>query len=465
MIKQYDKYGEFSLNTEDFGKFCQFNGQTKDNTEESDKEVNETNFALFIDLVLKEIEISKTLSEMADEIKTTKEFITYEAFRSIAGFDKYITEDNLNAYLTHKGIEVKDKGELSKIIYRYDKNMDGFFGYNEFKDIFSPYSIDDTNAVYLPIREKKTIIRSSSAMSFSPMMKKSSMVNNNNTFSQNSNANTNYMSKMSSKIGGLVYDYSFDEKISDPNDDSTISKQKPMKNSDTNNNLSPKLNPFKKFLINNTMSVTKKYKYDNFPLELKANYSNSNYENPSSNSMLNNSFINMSISQNTNRAYPNLLKRIKEKQLLFQSQSQSQLQSQSQSRSQSYLQQSPSQDNKKENIAKSNYYQMQNHNSSSRLNDYMNNTRCINENKQYLIQYLNEVIIQEFICESAKEELSSNYHIDTRDVFSFFDYSQTEKISLSDFKESLKKISIIITNKELELLFYRYDNDNDCYLK
>lgn len=452
MIKQYDKNGDFSLNYRDFGTFLLPKEHTDDFIKKTEIDVNNTNFELFIDLVLKELDEVQILTEMADQIKTTKEFITYEAFRSIAGTSKYITESNLKEYLIKRGVKVEDMNELAKVIYRYDRNFDGRFGYDEFKDIFSPYSIDSNNNDNDNDYINKSTINNinQSPEKDNPTGNYQSIINKyakNNHLKLSIQSNNNedetkedsyfFSSKHpQSQTQRVPYDYSFEQEI-----------QKEVIDDDEEKRAIPQFsssllsNPFKKSL-NNAISLTKNRKVDISPfLDKKLNASN--YDLVNSNSMLNNSLTNGSFSPN--------------RTIIIPQQQQSSLEEKN-SINKPYRELSPLIKFKKQSTNETTI-------NCNKTTNPFTSIQILNKNKTYLLDYFNEIVGNELRCESIREEISKNADMNIPDIFSFFDNSHRIKISPYDLRDSLRKISIIVTMDELNLLYKQYDKDSDGFLK
>ena len=57
----------------------------------------------FIKLLKLELNLVKILSKIADHLKYSKDFTTYEAFLAITKGEKYITSENLRAFLNDCG--------------------------------------------------------------------------------------------------------------------------------------------------------------------------------------------------------------------------------------------------------------------------------------------------------------------------------------------------------------------------
>ena len=89
----------------------------------------------FKKLLIKELNLVKTLISIADELKYSKEFTTYEAYISIVKDQKYITQENLGNYLRENNVEL-DSIDPIILMFRIDADNDGKISYEEFQEIF-----------------------------------------------------------------------------------------------------------------------------------------------------------------------------------------------------------------------------------------------------------------------------------------------------------------------------------------
>ena len=80
----------------------------------------------------------KNLISIADELKYSKEFTTYEAYISIVKEQKYITQENLANYLRENNFKL-DNIDPIILMFRIDADNDGQISYEEFQEIFFPY--------------------------------------------------------------------------------------------------------------------------------------------------------------------------------------------------------------------------------------------------------------------------------------------------------------------------------------
>ena len=136
MIHHYDKDEDFAINYNEFTKLI-FPDNYQE-TESNNKEKPEYLIPLLIKLIQVELKMNKELAIIADKLKNSKFFTTYEAFIAITGKEKYITEKNLKQFLFNNNISV-DNIDFNKLMYRLDCDIDGQISYNEFIQIFFPY--------------------------------------------------------------------------------------------------------------------------------------------------------------------------------------------------------------------------------------------------------------------------------------------------------------------------------------
>ena len=92
----------------------------------------------FKKLIQLELNLVKTLSQITEQLKNSKDFMIYEAFVAIVKFDKYITSDNLNEFLNEYNININNN-DSQNIMFRLDLDGDGKISYEEFISIFYPY--------------------------------------------------------------------------------------------------------------------------------------------------------------------------------------------------------------------------------------------------------------------------------------------------------------------------------------
>lgn len=143
-IHNFDKDNDFAINYDEFLRIVipRKNNSVKDEcisrkNNDNDKIDNECE-NLFLDIIKCELDLVQALANIANELKNSKDFTTYEAFISIVKDAKYITEENLGNFLNDKNIQLK-KNEIRDLMSRIDSDADGKISYDEFQEIFFPY--------------------------------------------------------------------------------------------------------------------------------------------------------------------------------------------------------------------------------------------------------------------------------------------------------------------------------------
>lgn len=138
MIHNFDKDNDFAINYEEFLQICltkknkSLRSEVEERKEKENKDTNEIE-NIFAKIISKELDMIKELAQIANELKTSKDFTTYEAFTAIVNEDKYITESNLKNFLINKA------DDITTLMYRIDSDNDGKISYEEFQEIFFPY--------------------------------------------------------------------------------------------------------------------------------------------------------------------------------------------------------------------------------------------------------------------------------------------------------------------------------------
>jgi calmodulin len=83
------------------------------------------------------------------------------------------------------------------------------------------------------------------------------------------------------------------------------------------------------------------------------------------------------------------------------------------------------------------------------------------QQRNALFTLLSDFITQDSKIEDTKESLAFCNDANLQDLFAFFDYSQTSRISPLDLCESLKELNVYLSIDELKMLFNRYDKNAD----
>ena len=135
-IRQFNKGKDKNLWKKDFLNFMNFGiikgeknlGELSNYNKE---EINKN----FLNLIKSEFELIKNQNKLINEIIQLKEFSTYEAFNIISSNKNYIELSNLKEFLGNKFQE----NEIKELIYRIDLNGDKKICYEEFQDLFFPF--------------------------------------------------------------------------------------------------------------------------------------------------------------------------------------------------------------------------------------------------------------------------------------------------------------------------------------
>ena len=154
LIHNFDKDKDFSINYQEFLGLILTKSNSSLAKNVSERIIQNENYRIdssienaFIQLLQLELNLVKTLSKIADDIKYSNNFTTYEAFLAITKDEKYITYENLGEFLRDYKINIDSYGPYN-LMCRLDADGDGKISYQEFIDIFFPYkdnySISDT---------------------------------------------------------------------------------------------------------------------------------------------------------------------------------------------------------------------------------------------------------------------------------------------------------------------------------
>ena len=132
LIRTYDKNGKFTINYDDFlqfisPKFIEENPQSYNNIHPD---------RIFINILIKELNLVDQIGEITYNIKTTKDFNVYEAFMNMSKGNNYLFLNDIKSFINDKYI--KDS-KIKCIIYRIDLDNDNKISYEEFQEVFFPY--------------------------------------------------------------------------------------------------------------------------------------------------------------------------------------------------------------------------------------------------------------------------------------------------------------------------------------
>ena len=132
LIRTYDKNGKFTINYDDFlqfisPKFIEENPQSYNNIHPNE---------IFINILIKELNLIDKIGEITFNIKITKNFNVYEAFMNMSKGNNYLLLHDIKSFLNDKLI--KDS-KIKCIIYRIDLDNDNKISYEEFQELFFPH--------------------------------------------------------------------------------------------------------------------------------------------------------------------------------------------------------------------------------------------------------------------------------------------------------------------------------------
>lgn len=150
-IRQFNKEGkDKNLYQKDFINFINFGVPI---TEKTSSELNNYNKdeinKFFLNLMISEFELIKNQKKLINEIIQIKEFSTFEAFNIISSNKNYIDLNMLKQFLGNKFQD----NEIKELIHRIDLNNDKKISYEEFQDLFFPFQ----SHLHLDSEEEKEI--------------------------------------------------------------------------------------------------------------------------------------------------------------------------------------------------------------------------------------------------------------------------------------------------------------------
>ena len=490
LIHNFDKDKDFSINYQEFLGLIltKSNSSLANNVSNSfisneDYKIDSSIEIAFIKLLELELNLVKTLSQIADEIKYSSNFTTYEAFLAITKNEKYITVDNLGEFLKDYKINIDSYGPFN-LMCRLDADGDGKISYEEFIDLFFPYKEN-----YSP---SDTQIKKEESNNYTINDASNSNINlNQNTF--NISNNSTFPNQMNN-----IQDNPYNNG-EDVNSTFKMIKSTRLKNRNPNNNIirnnyyrkaessnynlnSPKQNLFSNNPCNTIQTIThsplgfdykkglnkkprnssmdntfrstfdnsynqQSYKNINYNIsssinQFKNNYSPMKNDLNNSNSFNSESYDNDNIYMNKLRTYssPN-----KNNNIYLNN-----------TYNEGYFTRSPKYSPIRTNIIKSPRINLPKLN-----NNYCNN---LNQTENALTDLLCDIITQENNIENCKTNLVYCNDANLTYLFQFFDYSQRNGISPIDLIQSLKEVGLFITNEDANIIFQKYDNNADGIL-
>lgn len=431
-------------------------------------------------LLLRELSLVEELANIADELKNSKDFTTYEAFISVDTVNsKYISAPSLRDFLQSGGFNVSQR-ECQDIIFRLDNDGDGQVSYEEFQEIFFPLKY-----------AKSSIQKSSYINKYDNTISQSHIFNNTQSSSlkySNSNFVNNYNRTWKNEGEDRMrekddIEVKYEDVIKDENRECNDLSHNPLKSTYTDN--------FAKF---NSQSQGKFYetqsKYHQKSPSTHQPRENNFFSTMSTIKMASplrssmNEEVNLKASMNTytspNRRFYspgyeranrgdinnsfNLNKSVRDNSFA----------------SKRFF--SPN----RMNLTSNNFGTIQRNrnvhsslspNRTTNYNNYSKNFRglglyspsyyqsSLNSKRLNLAKFLKDILVLDSNSEIYKESLALKSDVNLQDLFALFDFSNRNSISLVDFKEVLKEFDIYSTLNELKLVFKRYDINMDGRLE
>ena len=146
-IHNFSKEENFQINYNDFLGLIisktnsSFNINNSKYSNENTEKVDHSIETSFLKLIQLELNLIKTLNQITQQLKNSKDFMIYEAFIAIVKFDKYINVENLSKFLMDFDINLNNQ-DIQNLMFRLDLDGDGKISYKEFVDIFYHYKVD-----------------------------------------------------------------------------------------------------------------------------------------------------------------------------------------------------------------------------------------------------------------------------------------------------------------------------------
>ena len=496
LIHNFDKDHDFSIDYEEFLGLV----LTKTNSSIANNVTNKIiveNYVMdssidniFIKLLKLELNLVKTLSKIADELKYSKDFTTYEAFLCITKNEKYITVENLGEFLNECNINIESYDPFN-LMCRLDNDGDGKISYEEFINIFFPYKEDYLQSDININKEKinSFTIQNVSSSSNNVMNQPSSIINNYYPY-QNQNSNINYENENNENINSnyqMVNPNQFKNSnynnINNMNyNNSNFNNQTFYNNEVSNYKLSspPRkpgynacgqreqltqsplgynyikgTNKKRNLSMDNTLRNTldQSFNEENSPYRIDYNSPNKTYEMNSPEKTYNLKPINVSgIDEEYMSKLRTYTSPIKDNNYNYNLNNNI---NNDINRGGGYFTRSPKNNYNRTNIIKSPRVNLPNYNQNNNLNNNLNQIEI------GLSNLLWDIVTQENLIEKSKSNLVYCNDINLSDLFQFFDYSQRNGVSKIDLIESLKELDLFISNEDANLIFQKYDKDFD----
>ena len=152
LIQQYDKHSHFKLIYDDFVVLVF--GQNKIGMNKSNNNIlNNDTVSLFYKILKNEFDLIFLVNEMILDVRNCDNFITYEAFISIANNGKNIDKNLMKSFLEDK-FDYKD---INYLIYYLDTNNDGLITYDDFEDFFMALTLSQEEIINIKNNELNLI--------------------------------------------------------------------------------------------------------------------------------------------------------------------------------------------------------------------------------------------------------------------------------------------------------------------
>ena len=427
-LRQFAKEGKSdNLWKKDFINFFNFDiNKNEIKLGELNFDKNEIN-KNFLDLIKAEFTLIKKQNELINEIIHMKEFSTYEAFNIISENKNYIDLNDLIKFLENKF----QLNEIRELIYRIDLNNDKKISYEEFQDFFFPFQshlyIDDLeeekneiesiiqNKYYTKLNPYENIFLSSPKIidrklqnieenAIKINIKKDNEIKDYNEF--------NLEGVKKSDIEDLRIKY--DEKLlNELDEEQDIS----------NENNEEKENKLKLKNCKNEKEKNENLKDSNIIHE--NNYISLYNQKENKDNFLKNSINILNLNDNNQN---NIL-------------------------------------SKSEIILPNNDFDINNFEDNKNIARFESLTENDKDIVRYFIEYIHSLILLENLSENLKESITLCNDISLLDIFNIFNKDKDDLISKENFIKICKtQLYIYPTEKQIKLLFDRYDLDNDNIL-
>ena len=391
---------------------------------------------ILLKLIQKELQIVEDLANLAEELKNSKDFTTYEAFISVdLHQSKYITYHSLENFLKKNGYNL-NQGEVDDILFRLDNDGDGRVSYEEFQEIF------------FPLKAKGTISFVSSGNNY----------HHNSTFYQ-TGSNFNRHEEQFGREDN--FKSTINKSFSGSNANFFRGSPSPNKNSDNLVKTNEKFWSTVSTINKVGMSPLRSTIHDDINLKASLNtYTSPNRFRNNEHSSPIHERVNKSLYQTRDRFidrsdhYNNLDSSRRYYSPIRQNRTASYI-SPLKTRS-NYSSLSPLN-------TRANLFSTVNSLSPNRYYQRVNNEKV---KAIHLAKFLNDLLYYDVETEAYRETLALKSDVNLENLFISFDYTGRNSISLVDFKEVLKEdLRIFVTLNELKLVFKRYDVDMDGRLE